>query len=131
MKKDKQLLKMVTLLIKASFSEGKIIERQVTKSIKILKSLPRSKSIPAMLEFLKGLKRQEREHTLYIETTTPLSSDQINKAKKIVERKTKITKVIVSINSEILGGFKLRVGDQIWDESILEKINQVKEVIIS
>lgn len=131
MKKDKQLLKMVTLLVKASFSEGKIIERQVTKSIKILKSLPRSKSIPAMLEFLKGLKRQEREHTLYIETTTPLSSDQINKAKKIVERKTKITKVIVSINPEILGGFKLRVGDQIWDESILEKINQVKEVIIS
>lgn len=129
MKKDKQLLKIVKQLVEASFSEGKIIEGQVTKSIKILKSLPRLKSIPAMSEFLKGLKRKEREYTMYIETAIPLSSAQIKKARKIVERKTKITKVLVSINPEILGGFKLRIGDEIWDESVAGKIQQVKEAI--
>lgn len=129
MKKDKQLLKIVKQLVEASFSEGKIIEGQVTKSIKILKGLPRLKSIPAMSEFLKRLKRKEREYTMYIETAIPLSSAQIKKARKIVERKTKITKVLVSINPEILGGFKLRIGDQIWDESVAGKIQQVKEAI--
>ena len=49
--------------------------------------------------------------------------------KGIVEKKVKITKVLVSINADILGGFKLRVGDEIWDESILGKIQQVKEAI--
>lgn len=129
MKKDRQLSKLIKELICASFSDGKIIERQVVKSIKILKSLPVSKSILAISEFLKGLKRKEREHTMYIETAIPLSAPQVNKMKKIVEKKIKITKIVVNMNPEILGGFKLRIGDEIWDESVLGKINQVKEAI--
>lgn len=129
MKKDRQLLKLVKDLTEISFSDGKIIERQVVKSIKILKSLPQPKAILAMSEFLKELKRKEREHTMYIETAIPLSAPQINKMKKIVEKKIKITRIVVNMNPEILGGFKLRIGDDIWDESILGKINQIKEAI--
>lgn len=129
MKSDKELAKMVSKLVENSFSDGKIIEKNVTKAIKLLKTLPNSQSIFAMTEFLKGLKRKEREHTLYIETVIPLSSTQVNKMKKIVEKRVKITKVSVNINPEILGGFKLRIGDEIWDESVVGKIQQVKEVI--
>ncbi len=136
MKKNKQLLRIVKHLIDESFSDGKIVEGQVVKSIKILKNLPTSKSIYAMMEYLKGLKRKEREHTMYIETAISLSSVLVNKMRKIVEKKilpagrqVKINKVLVNINPEILGGFKLKIGDEIWDESILGKINQVKEAI--
>lgn len=129
MKSNKELTKTVTKLVENSFSDGKIIEKNVTAAIKLLKSLPSSQSIFAMTEFLKGLKRQERKYTLQIETVIPLSFNQLSKIKKIVERKHQITKVLVNINPEILGGFKLRIGDEIWDESILGKIQQVKEVI--
>lgn len=147
MKKDKQLQKLINKLVEKGFVDGKIIENQVTKAIKFLKSLPRTDAIWALSEYLKLLRRKEREHTMYIETTIPLSTEQIKKAKKIVERKVnpsvtlrvngersqtiKITKVLVNINPEILGGFKLRIGDEIWDESILGKIQKVKEAIIS
>ncbi|MCL4366403.1 F0F1 ATP synthase subunit delta [Patescibacteria group bacterium] len=123
------MLKIVKHLVEKSFSDGRIIEGEVTKSIKTLKSLPRSQAIFAMSEFLKELRRKEREHTMIIETTISLSLAQINKMKKIVEKKVRITKVLVNINPEILGGFKLRIGDKIWDESVLGKIIQVKEVI--
>lgn len=136
MKKDRQLLKIVRDLGKECFSDGKILEAKVTRTIKTLKILPRSQAIFAMSEFIKYLKRKEREHTLYIETTYPLSFIQINKVKKIVEKKKsklllrkKITRVLVNINPEILGGFKLRVGDEIWDETVMGKIKQVKEAI--
>lgn len=136
MKKDKQLLKMVRQLIVRSFSDGRTIERETSKAIRILKSLPSSQTIFAMSEFLNGLKRKEREHTMYIETATPLTSSQVNKMKRIAEKKSlpanrqvKISKVLVSINKEILGGFKMKVGDEIWDGSVLGSINQVKEVI--
>lgn len=129
MKKDKQLLKMVKQLVDESFSDGKMIERQVLRAIKILKSLPRSRALFAMPEFLKNLKRKEREHTMCIETAIPLSVAQVQKMRKIVERKIKISKVLININPEILGGFKLKIGDEIWDESVLGKINQVKEAI--
>lgn len=138
MKKGKQLQKLVKKLVGVSFKDGKIIESAATKSILALKTLPKNEAIEALSEYLKELKRLERAHTLYIETTIPLPVIQLNKIKKIVEKKAmpdgrqvKITKIVTNINTEILGGFKLRIGDEIWDESILGKINQVKEVIIS
>lgn len=131
MKKSRLLQKTITKLVEASFKDGRLVESQVIKSIKALKALPMYEAIQALSEYLKGIKRIERSHTMYIETVVPLSPTQINKAKKIVERRVKITKVITNINPEILGGFKLRIGDEIWDESLLGKINQVKEVIVS
>ncbi len=129
MKKNKELLKIVRKLVEASFLGGKVIEKEVMRAIMVLKSLPQSNAIFAMSEYLKGLKRKEREHTMYIETAVSLSSTVVGKMRKVVERKTPITRVLVNINPDILGGFKLKIGDEIWDESIMGKIQQVKEVI--
>lgn len=125
----KQLKKIVKKLTEISFKEGKMVEPQVIKSIKVLKSLPQSEAIAALGEYLNSIKRIERQFTMLIETPTSLSNATINKMRKIVEKKNKITRVLVNINPEILGGFKLKIGDEVLDESILGKINQVKEVI--
>lgn len=128
----KQLQKTVRKLVDLSFKEGRMSEIQVTRSVKLLKALPKSEAVQALVEYLKNLKRKEREHTMYIETIVPLSPTQIKRMKKIVERtdrQIKITRVLIKINPEILGGIKLRVGDEILDESVLGKINQVKEAI--
>lgn len=129
MKKSQVLQKNITRLVEISFKDGKMIESQVIKSIKLLKSLPLSQSILALSEYLQQLRRKERAHTMYIETVIPLSANQIKKVKKIVEKKHKITKMVTKINPGILGGFKLTVSDEIWDETILGKIGQVKEAI--
>ena len=130
--------KVIRRLVDLSFKDGKIIEFQVTKSIKVLKSLPSNKAIDALAKYLRELKFNQRQHTLYLETVIPVSSTQINKIKKLVEKKNlpagrqaRITKVVTQINPEILGGFKLKVGDEVWDESIFGKIIQVKETIIN
>lgn len=136
MRINKQLQKIVNKLVDTSFKDGRMLEIQVTRSIKVLRALPKYLAIQALKEYLKALKRKERAYTMYIETVIPLSSAQVKKMRKIVEKKAmpagrqvRITKVLVNVNPEILGGFKLRIGDEIWDESILGKINQVKEAI--
>lgn len=138
----KHLKKIIKKLADLSFKDGRIVESQVIRSIKALKSLPQSEAIAALGEYLNGVKRIERQFTMVVETSSPLAAITVNKMRKIVERKNKqsfpsagaerkITRVIVNINPEILGGFKLKIGDEIWDESILGKINQLKEVISS
>lgn len=129
MKKSKTLHKIINKLVENSFREGRIMENKVTVAIKVLKSQPTAESIFALSEYLKGVKRIMRQNTMYIETVIPLSTAQIKKIKRIVEKRVKITKVLTQINPEILGGFKLKIGDEIWDESILAKINQVKGAI--
>lgn len=129
--KNKLLQKTIKKLVEVSFKDGRIVESHVVRSIKTLKLLPKYEAIQALSEYLKGIKRIERGHTMYVETVISLSSAQLKKIKKIVEKKTKVTKVITQINPSILGGFVLKVGDEVWDQSILDKINQVKEAIIS
>lgn len=130
MKKNKQLQKLVARLVEASFKDGRMIESQVSKSIKLLKTYPKAKAILALSEYLKSLKRMERQYTIYIESSIPLPLDVVNRMKRVVSKKMTITKVITSVNPQILGGFKLKIGDEIWDESILGRINQIKEVLI-
>lgn len=124
-----QLKKIIEKLVNESFLDGKIVELKLTQSIKALKALPRAKAIFALSLYLKGLKRKERQHTMVIETAFSLSPIQVSKCKKIVDRKFKITKVIAKIDPEILGGFRLKIGDEVWDQSMLGKINGIKEVI--
>jgi len=116
--------------MKIDKNEGKLVETQATKSIKILKTLPKEQAIAALTEYLKELKFKQRQHTLYLETVAPLSLAQLEKVKKIVDKKNQITKVVTSINPEILGGFKLKMGDEIWDESIAGKLVQIKQEIV-
>lgn len=130
MKKNRHMQKMVNKLVMWSFKDGAVVESNVIKSIKILKTQPGSSAVAALGEYLKNLKREQRKHTLYIETVIPLSQDHLKKIKKIVDRKIMVTKIVTRINPEILGGFRLQVGDEVWDASILAKINQVKEAII-
>lgn len=135
--KNKRFKKLISDLLKISFKDGKIIEYQVIRSIKALKSLPKYQAIETISEYVKRLKRLQSRHTMYIETVIPLNKVQLQKIKKNVEKKAmpdgrqaKITKVVTQINPSILGGFILKVGDEVWDESILDRVNQVKEVII-
>lgn len=131
MKRSKLLQKTINTLVDVSFRDGKIVENQVIKSIKALKTLPKYEAIRALSGYLRGVKRMQRQHTLYVETVIPPSPVQLKKIKRIVEKRVKITTTKVFINPEILGGFRLRVGDEIWDQSILGKLNQVKEAIAS
>lgn len=131
MKKEKKLQKLIKKLVDISFKDGKIVESGVVNSIKALKSLAGSEAILGLTEYLKQIKRLERKHTLIMETAFPLSFNQVQKIKKIMAKKYKITKLESKINPDILGGFKLRMGDEIWDETILGKINQVREAITS
>lgn len=129
--KNKHLQKIVSKLVEVSFKDGKMLESQISKSIKILKSLPKYQAIESLSEYLKQLKSLQKQHTMQVESVIPLSQIQLKKLKKFAEKKAKITKVITQINPEILGGFILRVGDEVWDESIKDRINQVKEAIIN
>lgn len=129
MKKNKELQKIINKLVDNSFENGKLVERKVTRAIKFLKTLPGSQAVEGLSEYLKGIKREERKTTMFLETAYPISREQLLKAKKIVEKKFKLHKIIASVNPQLLGGFKLRIGDEIWDESLHNKINQIKEVI--
>ena len=84
MKASKQLKKTIEKLVESSFLDGRMLESKVVKAVKVLKTLSKTESILALSEYLIGLKRIERQHTMYLETAIPFSAAQIKKAKVII-----------------------------------------------
>lgn len=125
----KHLKKLINNLVDLSFKDGVTIERQAVRAIKILKSLPKYQAIETLTEYIRQLKRLERQHTMYIESVIPLNKVQLKNIKRNIEKKVKVTKIITEVNPAILGGFILKVGDEVWDASVLAHLNQVKEAI--
>ena len=58
MKKGKHLQKLIEKLVDISFKDGRLLENQVIRSIKILKTFSKSAAIFSLTEYLKQLKRE-------------------------------------------------------------------------
>lgn len=127
MKRQKRLERLVDKDILTSFDKNGLIKSQVIKFVAGFKKLSLGEALYSLSYYLKGLKRELSKRTVLIETATPLS---LREAQKIAAKLGyKDTPVQTRINSEVLGGLRVIVGDHVYDYSIKGKVNQIKEVI--
>ncbi len=69
------------------------------------------------------------EGTLYL--SKELSDEEVEKIKTIAEEKTnKTIDLKVVIDKSLVGGFKLSLRNDIYDTSILTKINHIKKTLV-
>lgn len=130
MKKNKQLSKIVDTLIKTTFNgEGNLNVQVVEKSVKTLKSLPVPDSIISLGEYLRRIKSELEKTTLDIETAIPLSPAQIRQITDAVRVDHQVSTVKSTINTSLLGGLRVKIGDVVYDDSIARRILQLGEEI--
>ena len=66
-----------------------------------------------------------------VETVVPLSSTQDKKLKKVLEEKlNKTIKIDYIINKEILGGLKIYYGSNLIDDSLKNKLENIKNIML-
>lgn len=129
MKKSKQLLSLIDQVVRSSFINERLNEPKVFNFIKIFKTLPKADAIFALLEYSKRIKRELNRTTLEIESAIPLSPQQVKEITTALKADFKINQVKFITNLSLLGGIKIRIGDQIFDDSIINRIEQLKEGI--
>ncbi|MBI3103636.1 F0F1 ATP synthase subunit delta [Candidatus Daviesbacteria bacterium] len=129
MKNRKQIRNIVEKSVKASFREGKLIEKKAATFVKLFNSQPKAEAIQLLSQLLKRMKLEINSATLIVESVIPLSKKQKDIIKKKFSAKFTVTNSQFKINPQILGGLRIRVGDHIYDDSIKMRIYQVKEAI--
>ncbi len=129
MKKNKRLQKIVELALKSCFEDAKLNEKKAQQFVEFFKKLPRSQAIFALNAFLKGLRVQMQKQTLVVESASALNTQQVKGIEKSIKGEFEILKTEVKLNPALLGGLKFRVGDYIFDDSVRERIEQLKGAI--
>lgn len=130
MKLNKQLIKAIQKLIKASFDkDGKLVEENVKKSVQILKSLPSITTIEALSVYLRGVKQEIKKFTLNVETAYPLKKSELDKIAQMVKEEYSVQEVNNMVDSSVLGGMRVKIGDVVYDDTVGRKIVQMKEAV--
>ncbi len=103
--------------------KGKDIGICFLEAFEILKNY--TVNIQKVIYYFKKLKSEELKLAEVI-SALELSKDNKEKIeKKILEKFGKNTIVIFEIDNSVLGGFLIKVGDNVIDETIIRKINDI------
>lgn len=114
-----------------SFAKNKLNESIAKKFLKEFSNLAVNEAILSLNFYLKGLKRHLSKNLLIIESTTKLSEAEQKSIREIFKKDFAIEETETKLSPSLLGGFKVRIADTVFDLSIKERIQQVKAAIIN
>ena len=128
MKVNKETRQLSKGLLRSSFSNGELDDGRIRSLVKaLIEKKPRH--YLKVLEAYKRLLRLEVEkRSATIETATELNLDSA--AEIITNLKRKYgsdldTRFVV--NPELLGGMRLRVGSDVWDSSVRNRLQRLQQ----
>jgi F-type H+-transporting ATPase subunit delta len=128
MKINKETRRLSKELLRASFTDGQLDSGRVSSLVKsLIEKKPRH--YIQILEAYKRLLRLEVENrTATIETATALSPDAGQQIVNNLKRKygNDLAARFV-VNPELLGGMRIRVGSDVWDSSVRNRLHRLQQ----
>jgi F-type H+-transporting ATPase subunit delta len=128
MKINKETRQLSKDLLRASFTDGRLDNGRIASLvISLIKTKPRN--YIKVLEAYKRLLRLEVEkRTATIETATEVSPDA--SAQIVANLKRKYGSDLATrfvVNKELLGGMRIRVGSDVWDSSVSNRLHRLQQ----
>lgn len=128
-KKNTSIQKIVAQLIKVSFINGELNPAKVKSIVNTLKTLSVGNAINSLSLYLNLLKGELDKSRLIIETPVKLSQEKIDEIIKIVQKQNQVTETEIIIKPELMGGLRIKIGDEVYEDSLSDRISQIGKVI--
>lgn len=128
MKINKETRQLSKELLRASFTDGRLDSSRVAALVKsLIEKKPRN--YIKVLESYKRLLRLEVEkRSATIETASELAADASEQIVANLKRKygSDLAAKFV-VNPELLGGMRIRVGSDVWDSSVRNRLHRLQQ----
>ncbi|MDQ6626029.1 MAG: F0F1 ATP synthase subunit delta [Verrucomicrobiota bacterium] len=128
MKINKETRQLSKQLLRASYTNGQLDSGRISSLVKLLID-KKPRNYINVLEAYKRLIRLEVEkHTATIETASELTEEAGAEIAANLIQKYGVgldTKFVV--NPELLGGMRIRVGNDVWDSSVLNRLQRLQQ----
>jgi len=128
MKVNKESRRLARELIRASFTDGQLDRGRVTTLVKSLTDKKPRNYLNALGEYQRLLRLEVEKRTATIESASELSPDVARTTVDSLKSKygpDLATKFVV--NPELLGGMRIRVGSDVWDSSVRNRLQRLQQ----
>ncbi len=128
MKYSKKDFKTAKNIFENSLREGKLDETKILTWASRLKRLGAKKGLRLLSALLKNVSDFYKKQTLVVESAEELRPGYLEDIKRAFETKLrKSLKLDFRKNKILLAGIKVTVGDTVWDYSVRESLDSLKE----
>ncbi|MFY9985196.1 MAG: F0F1 ATP synthase subunit delta [Chthoniobacterales bacterium] len=117
-------------LLKLSFTDGKLDEHKVNQVVQtVLTEKPRHFG-EVLKDYQRLLRLEVAKHHAVVESATALNSNLSNLlVTKLKARYGDDLTIEFKTNSTLLGGLRVKLGDDVWDGSVRSRLRTLQEQI--
>jgi F-type H+-transporting ATPase subunit delta len=128
MKINKETRQLSKELLRASFTDGQLDSGRISSLIKSLIEKKPRHYIQVLEAYQRLLRLEVEKRTATIETATELSADAGEQMVANLKRRYggDLTARFV-VNPELLGGMRIRVGSDVWDSSVRNRLQRLQQ----
>jgi F-type H+-transporting ATPase subunit delta len=128
MKINKETRQLSKELLRASFVDGRLDSGRVSSLLKSLIEKKPRHYIQVLEAYQRLLRLEVEKRTATIETATELSPDAGQKIVDNLKRKYgNDLAARFAVNPELLGGMRIRVGSDVWDSSVRNRLHRLQQ----
>jgi len=128
MKINKETRQLSRQLLRSSFSDGQLDRARVSQLVKsLIEHKPRN-YIKVLDAYKRLLRLEVEKRSATIETATELAPDAAAQLTQNLKRKygVDLTTQFVVV-PELLGGMRIRVGSDVWDSSVRNRLQRLQQ----
>lgn len=126
MKVSKASKEFATRVFRMCTENGALNEEKLSKSISFLGQNRPSDYVGVLTELKRLVRLDVDKRTVYIESAKQLSSAEASRLQTSLTKKHGEGLIFhFAINPELIGGLRVRIGSQIYDGTVLSKINRL------
>ena len=130
MSTDSKDLKVAQLLLNESTgSDNKIDADKVKEVLQELRNLPRSKSLPVLRHYQRLINIHERSYQCIIEKAHSDNNSAFSETllTNLPQSNPNHTELVTSTNASLIAGFKLKLGDDVYEDAISSRLSRLKK----
>jgi len=130
MRTTKEARKTSRQLLKLSFTDGKLDEHKVNQVVQsVLTEKPRHFG-EVLKDYQRLLRLEVAKHHAIVESATALNSNLSNLlVTKLKARYGDDLTIEFTTNPTLLGGLRVKLGDDVWDGSVRNRLRTLQEQI--
>lgn len=128
MKLNKEARRISKDIFKASFVDGKIDEARVRLIVaKMLEKQPRN-CASILKDYVHKLKLEADKSLAVVESSVALDANQAQQLEtELRSQHGDELRVEFKVNPELLGGVRVRIGSNVWDGSVRDRLNRLAQ----
>jgi F-type H+-transporting ATPase subunit delta len=128
MKATKDARKVSRQLFRHSFTLGKLDEEKISQMVQTVLATKPRRYVDVLKDYQRLLQLEAEKRHAVIESATPLNrslGDRI--VANLRARYGEDLTTEFRTNPELLGGLRIKIGNDVWDGSVKNRLNQLQE----